>query len=152
MVHTHPNLYEGLFLGSVAFSHYKRIWKSLVLPKCHFFIWLVAQKKCWTTDRLAKRGLNHSEKCLLYDQEEETLNHLLVKCSFSREFWYLLLRKFGLHSLAPQSGCRLLGQVGRGRGSNLSSYQKGPLPSSYWELGLYGIIGINVSLMAAVQV
>jgi hypothetical protein len=25
-----------------------------------------------------------------------------VKCSFSREFWYLLLRKFGFYSLAPQ--------------------------------------------------
>jgi hypothetical protein len=30
------------------------------------------------------------------------MDHLLVQCSFSREFWYLLLRKFGLHSLAPQ--------------------------------------------------
>jgi hypothetical protein len=38
----------------------------------------------------------------LCDQEDETLDHLLVTCSFSREFWYLLLRKFGLHSLAPQ--------------------------------------------------
>jgi hypothetical protein len=94
--------YEGLFLGSVAFSHYKRIWKSWTLPKCRFFIWLVAQKKCWTANRLAKRGLNHLEKCLMCDQEEETLDHLLVKCSFSREFWSLLLRKVGLHSLAPQ--------------------------------------------------
>lgn len=25
-----------------------------------------------------------------------------MKCSFSREFWYLLLRKFGFYSLAPQ--------------------------------------------------
>jgi hypothetical protein len=36
--------YEGLFLGSVAFPHYKRIWKTWALPKCRFFIWLAAQK------------------------------------------------------------------------------------------------------------
>jgi hypothetical protein len=64
------------------------------------FGWLL--KRVWTVDRLAKRGLNHPEKCPLCDQEDETLDHLLVTCSFSREFWYLLLRKFGLHSLAPQ--------------------------------------------------
>ena len=57
----------------------------------------------WTADRLAKRGINHPEKCPLCDKEAETLDHLLVACSFSRIFWYQLLRKFGLHSLAPQS-------------------------------------------------
>jgi hypothetical protein len=101
-VYSAKSAYEGLFLGSVTFEHYKRIWKSWALPKCRFFLWLVAHKRCWTADRLAKRGLNHPEKCLLCDQEEENIDHLLVQCSFSREFWYLLLRKFGLHSLAPQ--------------------------------------------------
>jgi hypothetical protein len=70
-------------------------------PKCRFFIWLAAHNRCWTADRLAKKGLNHHEKCLLCDQAEETLDHLLVACSFSRVFWYQLFRKFGLHSLAP---------------------------------------------------
>jgi hypothetical protein len=51
---------------------------------------------------LAKRGLNHPIRCPLCDQQGETLNHLLVNCVFSRIFWYNLLRKFGLHSLAPQ--------------------------------------------------
>jgi hypothetical protein len=100
-VYSAKTAYEGLFLGSVTFEHYKRIWKSWALPKCRFFLWLVAHKRCWTTDRLAKQGLNHPEKCLLCDQEEENMDHLLMQCSFSREFWYLLLRKFGLHSLAP---------------------------------------------------
>jgi hypothetical protein len=67
MVRTQPNL-----LMKVCSQD---LW---ALPKCRFFIWLVAQKRCWTTDRLAKRGLNHSEKCLLCDQGEETLDHLLV--------------------------------------------------------------------------
>jgi len=94
--------YEGFFLGSVVFPHHKRIWKTWALPKWRFFIWLVAQKRVWTADRLAKRGLVHPDKCPLCDQEDETIDHLLVTCSFSREFWYLLLRKFDMHSLAPQ--------------------------------------------------
>jgi hypothetical protein len=66
-----------------------------------FFIWLVTQIRCWTADRLAKRGLNHPSKCPLCDQDSETTNHLLVTCVFARVFWYKVLRKFGMYSLAP---------------------------------------------------
>jgi hypothetical protein len=94
--------YNGLFMGSVSFGHYTRVWKTWAPPKCRFFIWLAAHNRCWTADRLANKGLNHPEKCLLCDQAEETLDHLLVTCSFLRVFWYQFFRKFGLHSLAPQ--------------------------------------------------
>jgi hypothetical protein len=53
--------------------------------------------------KIAKRGLSHPEKCPLCDQEAETLDHLLVTCSFSTIFGYQLLRKLGLHALASQS-------------------------------------------------
>jgi hypothetical protein len=55
-------------------------------------------------DRLANGGLNHPSKCTLCDQEAETINHLLVSCTFARSFWYMILRKLGMHSLAPQPG------------------------------------------------
>ena len=91
------------FVGSSSFGHYKRDWKSWAPPKCRFFMWLVAQNRCWTADRLANRGLNHPATCPLCDQEPESINHLLASCVFKRVFWYKLLRKLGLHSLAPQS-------------------------------------------------
>jgi len=94
--------YEGFFLGSTQFGPYERIWKSWAPPKCRFFLWLVAHNRCWTADRLARRGLPHPEKCPFCDQEEETINHLLVSCVFARQFWYYLLRQVGLHSLSPQ--------------------------------------------------
>jgi hypothetical protein len=59
--------YEGFFLGYVFFPHYKKIWKTWALPKCRFFIWLVAQNRLRTVDRLAKRGLSHPEKCPFCD-------------------------------------------------------------------------------------
>jgi hypothetical protein len=44
-VYSAKSAYEGLFLGSMTFGHYKRIWKSWALPKCRFFLWLVAHKR-----------------------------------------------------------------------------------------------------------
>jgi len=35
--------YEGFFFGSTLFGPWEKIWKSWVLPKCRFFMWLVAQ-------------------------------------------------------------------------------------------------------------
>ena len=82
--------YENFFIGSTQFGPYERIWKSWAPPKCRFFMWLVAHDWCWTADRLARRGLPHPEQCLLCDQEEEAINHLLVSCVFTRQFWFFL--------------------------------------------------------------
>jgi hypothetical protein len=92
--------YEGFFVGSV--QPFERRWKTWTPPKCHFFLWLVAQRKCWTADRLARRGLDHPEKCPLCDQESETIDHLLISCVFARQFWFTLLRQFNLQELSPQ--------------------------------------------------
>jgi hypothetical protein len=70
---------------------WEKIWKSWAPPKCRFFMWLVAHNKCWTADRLARRGLPRPECCPLCDQDDETINYLLVGCVFAREFWCLLL-------------------------------------------------------------
>lgn len=66
----------GIVVGAVHFIPWKRI--------CKFFMWLVTNNRCWTADRLAKRGLPH-EICQLCDQEEETIDHLLVSCVFTQQ-------------------------------------------------------------------
>jgi hypothetical protein len=42
---------------------------------------------------LARRGLDHPDKCPLCDQEEESIDHLLVSCVFARQFWLTLLQR-----------------------------------------------------------
>jgi hypothetical protein len=64
-------------------------------------MWLVLQDRCWTADRLMKRGLPHPTACLLCDQEDENINHILVSCVFSRQFWFHLLQRLGLGALSP---------------------------------------------------
>jgi len=66
------------------------------LPNAIFFLWLAAFKRCWTADRLQKRGLTHPESCPLYDQEHEGIDHLLVGRVFARHFWFRLLGQVNL--------------------------------------------------------
>jgi hypothetical protein len=68
----------------VEFEPYERTWQTWALAKCQVFVWLVVHKKCWTVDRLAKRGMNDPENCPLCNQEEENIDHLLVSCVFAR--------------------------------------------------------------------
>jgi hypothetical protein len=70
--------------------------------KCNLFIWLVEHNRCWTADRLARRGMDCQEQCPLCDQNPETINHLLTTCVFAREFWAGLFQPLGLLHLVPQ--------------------------------------------------
>jgi hypothetical protein len=92
--------YAVFFLGATTFKPWERIWKTWAPSKCKFFMWLVAHGRC-SADRLAKKGLPHPQFCPLCDQEEETLNHLLVSCVFSREVWFQIMKSVGLQHLAP---------------------------------------------------
>jgi hypothetical protein len=71
--------------------------------KCKFFLWLAALQRCWTVDSRSaeKRGLPHPERCLFCDQDEESIDHLLVSCVFAREFWCRLLGQVNLQGTAP---------------------------------------------------
>jgi hypothetical protein len=95
--------YERFFVGAVNFEPADRIWKTWAPTKCKFFLWLAALNRCWTVDRLAKRGLEHLERCPLCDQEDETVQHLLTSCVFARETWAHILSKVGLQHLLPSS-------------------------------------------------
>ena len=93
--------YEALFIGSVYFAVGKLIWGTWAPKKCKFFMWLVAHNRCWTADRLARRGLSHPDHCPLCEQEEETINHLLSACVFARQFWHRFLGCFGFQAVTP---------------------------------------------------
>jgi hypothetical protein len=72
------------------------------LGQCRFFIWLVEHDRCWTANKLAKWGVDHTEWCTLCGQQAETINHLLVSCVFARQVWIGLLQPVGLLKLVPQ--------------------------------------------------
>jgi hypothetical protein len=95
--------YAALFQGVVCFEPAERIWKTWAPGKCKFLMWLVQHNRCWTTDTLARRSMDHQDCCPLCDQQEETINHLLLSCVFARQFWGGLLRAAQLQELVPQA-------------------------------------------------
>lgn len=75
---------------------------GLLHTECSFFMWLVAHKRCWTADRLARWDLPQPEHCPMCDQAPETINHLLVGYTFARKFWFCFLSQVSLQSFSPQ--------------------------------------------------
>ena len=68
------------------------VWNPLVPLKVSFFAWEASWGKVMTLDQLKKRGRPLANKCFLCEEEEEeTLNHLLVHCPKVRMLWELIL-------------------------------------------------------------
>jgi hypothetical protein len=96
--------YSAFFMGAISFEPWKWVWKSWAPPKCKFFVWLALRNKCWTADRLQRRGLPHPMVCPLCDQEQETILHLLCSCSFARQFWHIIFSSLRMGHLTPDRG------------------------------------------------
>jgi hypothetical protein len=47
------------------FSQHHGGWKTWEPPRVRFFIWWACQDRCWTGDRMARRGLPHPPRCPL---------------------------------------------------------------------------------------
>nr|XP_040244102.1 uncharacterized protein LOC109755903 [Aegilops tauschii subsp. strangulata] len=90
-VYSARSCYKALFAGSTIEPSWKLTWKSWAPLRVKVFLWLAFQGRCWTADRLARRGLAHAPLCLLCDQEPETMEHLLAGCPFSRQAWHEIL-------------------------------------------------------------
>lgn len=84
------------------------IWQSRATLRCKFFAWLAMKNMCWTSDRLARRGLPHQVVCPLCDQEHETINHILVSGVFTRSVWDSIMEAWGKVDWTPSPNDTLL--------------------------------------------
>jgi hypothetical protein len=87
--------YRALFGARVDMPGALQIWRSRAPPNCKVFLWLASRNRCWTADRLSRRGLPHPAACPFCDQSTETLDHLLMGCVLSRDVWATCLRWWG---------------------------------------------------------
>ncbi|CAL1400945.1 unnamed protein product [Linum trigynum] len=84
-------LVDGKFDGNENFK-YKSIWKSMIPTKICGFLWLVWHKKILTLDNLKKRGMQLASRCVLCYKNEESINHIMVECPYTRRVWDEVLR------------------------------------------------------------
>jgi hypothetical protein len=84
-----------LHTGSCPSPGYKLVWRTWSPLKVRIFLWLALRRRHWTADRRRRHGLVASPECYLCDQEEETIDHIIATCSYSREVWFLVLQAIG---------------------------------------------------------
>lgn len=91
--------YGAMFFGCSRPLGARLVWKTSAPPRIKFFFWLVLHGRCWTAHRRWRHGLQDTCSCIIYDQAEETMDHIILGCVFSREVWESCLRTFRLNDL-----------------------------------------------------
>lgn len=94
--------YLAFFAGRTGMAGADLAWDSKAPTRCQFFVWLACRRRCWTADRLQRRGLDHPS-CSLYDQDQETTDHLLLGCVMAREVWTNILTRWNKERWIPSS-------------------------------------------------
>jgi hypothetical protein len=64
--------------------------------KVKLFCWLMFENKILTWDNLTKRGMIGPSRCALCGAKEESLNHLMVDCLFTKDIWNSILNELKL--------------------------------------------------------
>ena len=60
---------------------WRSIWNPIVPPKSGFFAWEASWGKVLTLDQLKRKGIPLVNWCCLCEENEETIDHLLIHCS-----------------------------------------------------------------------
>lgn len=48
-----------------------------------------------------RHGLSNDDTCALCDQEEESIGHLMIQCSFSQQVWFDICSQLNIQSCIP---------------------------------------------------
>ena len=70
---------------------WKSLWKFPSIPKIDVFIWTVLHNGILTADNLRKKGWALPSRCPLCTCAEETVDHLLLFCDFTKDVWKAML-------------------------------------------------------------
>ena len=100
--------YASGFAGKEHDLGARAIWDSRAPLRCKMFLWLAFKNRLWTSDRLKRRGLPHQAACPFCDQEDESVDHLLLSCSFTRTVWFQVMRAWGKEEWAPRADDRVV--------------------------------------------
>jgi hypothetical protein len=91
-------------LGSHPVPGCVRIWKTWAPLRVKLFLWLAVRRRHWTADRRRRHGLDTHDNCLLCDQEPDTIDHIVVECSYSRQIWFGAATALGEQTHHPPTG------------------------------------------------
>jgi hypothetical protein len=85
-VYSSQSLYSIInFRGWPQFLH-PSVWRLIIPPRVHFFLWLLSKNKLLARDNLEKRRKLDDSSCLFYG-EKESVAHLFFECVVARKAW-----------------------------------------------------------------
>ncbi|KAM0873017.1 hypothetical protein ACQ4PT_038342 [Festuca glaucescens] len=93
--------YRALFEGTVTSPHHSAIWDCWAPLKCKVVAWLASLDRCWTNQRRLRHELSDNDTCALCDQASESIEHLMIQCSFSQQVWFDVCSKLNLLDCMP---------------------------------------------------
>jgi len=77
------------------------IWRSNWWLKVSLFTWLATKNKILTSDKIQKKGFCGPSRCCLCKKDEETRDHLLINCMYTRKLWLDTRQIFRKSELIP---------------------------------------------------
>ena len=87
---------------------WRSIWNPIVPPKLGFFAWEASWGKVLTLDQLKRKGIPLVNRCCLCEENEETINHLLIHCLRAKMLWVLILAITDFNWVFPRTVRQLL--------------------------------------------
>ncbi|XP_050238299.1 uncharacterized protein LOC126687786 [Mercurialis annua] len=98
---------DGAFTISSAWKHFrvnhekvpwwKVIWSPSFVPIQSFIAWLAVRKKLKTRDKLKKLACVEEDRCVLCNEESESIEHLFFNCKCTKAVMNKLLNNCNIH-------------------------------------------------------
>jgi hypothetical protein len=95
--------YRAFFFRRTALPGVAQVWHSFAPFKVKFHAWLALRRRCWTADRLARRGLPTHTLCKLCHVSAEMLDHLSLQCPYATVVWSGTWQRLGLAIPLPDA-------------------------------------------------
>ena len=90
------SMYKSLDVSPALDFPHRLVWNPVAPPKIGVFAWEAAWGRVLTLDQLKRRGMTFTNRCFMCEEEEETIDHLLIHCKIAKMLWDLLLSIVGI--------------------------------------------------------
>ncbi|XP_057444459.1 uncharacterized protein LOC130736674 [Lotus japonicus] len=67
---------------------WKELWKSSCLPRCKELVWRACNGALPVRGALRKRGLDVDPSCMRCGEEDESIEHVFLRCPVARACWF----------------------------------------------------------------
>ena len=91
------SFYNSLLKATSVSFPWQSIWCVKIPKRLSFFLWTAARGGILTIDNLVKKNLPLFNWCCLCQCDEETVDYLLLYCSFAHALWSEVFLLFGFN-------------------------------------------------------